>query len=187
MTLLLHREDLSPSSQETLAHLLFNSLLHLSQMKNLVSKDANQSTTSNGTSVNLVYLKYWELGTGYLKLSVINELVQSFRTTPRLLHPLLNTLFLLNKHSQENIESLGGDNTQSLSELGRDLTLTLLKVIESTDIPTPTPDHQHVTPITSQEQIVKASIMNLIMLQRIYPDVLKELKELVIDYNERLK
>lgn len=29
--------------------------------------------------------------------------------------------------------------------------------------------------------------MNLIMLQRIYPDVLKELKELVIDYNERLK
>ena len=76
MTLLLHREDLSASTQETLAHLLFNSLLHLSQMKNLVvSKDVNQSNSSNTTSVNLVYLKYWELGTGYLKLSVINELV----------------------------------------------------------------------------------------------------------------
>lgn len=62
-------------------------------MKNLAGKDASAST-----SVNMVYLKYWEIGTGYLKLSVINELVQSFRTTPRLLHPLLNTLFLLNKH-----------------------------------------------------------------------------------------
>jgi hypothetical protein len=29
--------------------------------------------------------------------------------------------------------------------------------------------------------------MNLIMLQRIYPDVVKELKDLVLDYNERLK
>ena len=93
MTQLLHREDLSESTLETVAHLLFNSLLHLSQMKNLAGKDASATT-----SVNMVYLKYWEIGTGYLKLSVINELVQSFRTTPRLLHPLLNTLFLLNKH-----------------------------------------------------------------------------------------
>ncbi len=69
LTQLLHREDLSLSTHSTLAHLLFNSLLHLSQMKNLVSKDAA------APSVNLVYLKYWELGTGYLKLSVINELV----------------------------------------------------------------------------------------------------------------
>lgn len=126
MTSLLYREDLSGPTQETLAHLLFNSLLHLSQMKNLVSKDANQS---NATTVNLVYLKYWELGTGYLKLSVINELVQSFRTTPRLLHPLLNTLFLLNKHSQETSQQ-SDTVQQSLSELGHDLTLTLLKVIE---------------------------------------------------------
>lgn len=95
-------------------------------MKNLVSKDANQSNASNTTTaVNLVYLKYWELGTAYLKLSVINELVQSFRTTPRLLHPLLNTLFLLNKHSQDT-----DTTTHGLSDLGRDLTLTLLKVIE---------------------------------------------------------
>ena len=93
MTQLLHREDLSESTLETVAHLLFNSLLHLSQMKNLAGNDASATT-----SVNMVYLKYWEIGTGYLKLSVINELVQSFRTTPRLLHPLLNTLFLLNKH-----------------------------------------------------------------------------------------
>lgn len=99
MTQLLHREDLSATTQETIAHLLFNSLLHLSQMKNLVSKDANTSNASaTSSSVNLVYLKYWELGTGYLKLSVVNELIQTFRTTPRLLHPLLNTLFLLNKH-----------------------------------------------------------------------------------------
>lgn len=156
-------------------------------MKNLVSKDVNQSNSSSTTSsVNLVYLKYWELGTGYLKLSVINELVQSFRTTPRLLHPLLNTLFLLNKHQENSVASLEAHDAQSLSELGRDLTLTLLKVIESNEIPTP-PSSDSVSPITSQEQIVKASIMNLIMLQRIYPDVLKELKELVIDYNERLK
>ena len=56
---------------------------------------------------------------------MINELVQSFRTTPRLLHPLLNTLFLLNKHSQDTDTA-----THGLSDLGRDLTLTLLKVIE---------------------------------------------------------
>lgn len=135
MTLLLHREDLSPSTQETLAHLLFNSLLHLSQMKNLVSKDANQSNASAAPSVNLVYLKYWELGTGYLKLSVINELVQTFRTTPALLHPLLNTLFLLNKHHETSANQEAAHH-ESLSELGRDLTLTLLKVIENTEIPT---------------------------------------------------
>jgi hypothetical protein len=39
-------------------------------MKNLAGKDASATT-----SVNMVYLKYWEIGTGYLKLSVINELV----------------------------------------------------------------------------------------------------------------
>ncbi len=34
MISLLKREDLAASTQETIAHLLFNSLLHLSQMKN---------------------------------------------------------------------------------------------------------------------------------------------------------
>ena len=69
-------------------------------MKSQVSPkgDINQSGSSTAPGVNMIYLKYWELATGYLKLSVLNELVQSYRTTVRLLHPLLNTLFLLNKH-----------------------------------------------------------------------------------------
>ena len=41
------------------------------------------------SSVNMIYSKYWDLATGFLKLSVVNELVQTFRTMPKLLEPLL--------------------------------------------------------------------------------------------------
>jgi len=77
MTALLKREDLEASTQETIAHLMFNSLVQINQMKSIVNLnvskgDANASTS---TSANLIYSKYWDLATGYLKLSVLNELV----------------------------------------------------------------------------------------------------------------
>jgi len=56
---------------------MFNSLVQINQMKSIVNLnvskgDANASTS---TSTNLIYSKYWDLATGYLKLSVLNELV----------------------------------------------------------------------------------------------------------------
>ena len=37
------------------------------------------------------------------------------------------------------------------------------------------------------ESIVKSALLNLVLMQRFYPKVTKELKELVLDFNERLK
>jgi hypothetical protein len=71
---------------------------------NVSKGDASGTTTS---SVNLIYSKYWDLATGFLKLSVLNELVQTFRTTPRVLEPLLRTMFILGKHLDSTTAAAG--------------------------------------------------------------------------------
>ena len=102
MTALLKREDLESSTQETIAHLLFNALVQINQMRHTtnlnVSKGDTSGASSSSTTTNLIYSKYWEFATGYLKLSVLNELVQTFRTVPKLLEPLLRIMFVLGKH-----------------------------------------------------------------------------------------
>jgi hypothetical protein len=105
MAALLKREDLDVITQETIAHLLFNTLVQMNQMRvvnNLnVSKAAGDSSGTAGSS-NMIYSKYWDLSTGYLKLSVLNEMIQTFRTTPRLLEPLLRIMFILGKQSDSS-------------------------------------------------------------------------------------
>ena len=99
MVALLKREDLEPSTQETIAHLIFNALVQINQMRHTTNLNVSKGDTSgSSTSTNLIYSKYWELATGYLKLSVLNELVQTFRTVPKLLEPLLRIMFVLGKH-----------------------------------------------------------------------------------------
>ena len=100
MAALLKREDLEPSTQETIAHLIFNALVQINQMRHTTNLNVSKVDTSGAStsSANLIYSKYWELATGYLKLSVLNELVQTFRTVPKLLEPLLRIMFVLGKH-----------------------------------------------------------------------------------------
>jgi hypothetical protein len=66
---------------------------------NVSKGDVNGSTS---TTANLIYSKYWDLATGFLKLSVLNELVQTFRTIPKLLEPLLRIMLVLGKHMDES-------------------------------------------------------------------------------------
>lgn len=99
MVALLKREDLEPSTQETIAHLIFNALVHINQMRHTSNLNVSKGDTSGSSNyTHLIYSKYWELATGYLKLSVLNELVQTFRTVPKLLEPLLRIMFVLGKH-----------------------------------------------------------------------------------------
>jgi hypothetical protein len=62
---------------------------------NVSKGDVNGSTSTNA---NLIYSKYWDLATGFLKLSVLNELVQTFRTIPKLLEPILRIMLVLGKN-----------------------------------------------------------------------------------------
>jgi hypothetical protein len=76
MTALLKREDLDPSTQETVAHLMFNALVQINQMRMVSNLNVTKSDASGTvTSSNLIYSKYWDLATGFLKLSVLNDLI----------------------------------------------------------------------------------------------------------------
>ena len=96
--------------------MLFISVVHTSQMKG-AAKEAGG---------NLIHLKYWEVTTGYLKLSILNELVQMFRTSSKVLDPILRTMFIMGKHLERE---------EAADEaLGRDLTCTLLKIVQKTHV-----------------------------------------------------
>ena len=126
MATLLKREDLEASTQETIAHLMFNSLVQINQMRSSTNLNVSRGDASgSSSSAHLIYSKYWDLATGYLKLSVMNELVQTFRTVPKLLEPILRTMFVLGKHLDSTSVA------QQDQDLGRDLTTTLLKIVDN--------------------------------------------------------
>lgn len=85
-------------------------------------------------------------------------------------------MFVVSKHLEiDGHSGQDGEIVENGEEsLGRDLTSTLLKVIQNSDG-------------IESESIVKSALINMVFLQKIYPQVQKELKELVLDFNERLK
>lgn len=83
MVCLLKKEDLDEQTQETVAHLMFTSLIYLNSTKGQITI-VNKGEQTAATGPNIVYLKYWDLATGYLKLSVLNELIQTYRTSNRI-------------------------------------------------------------------------------------------------------
>jgi hypothetical protein len=74
-------------------------------------------------ATNLIHKKYWDIATGYMKLSVINEFVQMFRVNNKVLDPLLKAMLIVGKHLEK-------DNSND--ELGKDLTYILLKILDMT-------------------------------------------------------
>ena len=107
MVALLKKEDLEAHTLETVAHLLFISLVQMSQMKSQVplNQTAKDTSVASGTgpSSNLIFLKYWEHSSAFLKLSVLNELVQTFRTNNRILEPILRVLFIMGKNIEKEV------------------------------------------------------------------------------------
>lgn len=98
---LLKREDLAPHTQEAVAHLLFLSLL---------------SQSLERREGKVIHAKYWDLSAAYLKLSVLNELTQTFRTSTRVLEPLLRVMYLLGRQLERD-EDCGKDVTHQLLRL----------------------------------------------------------------------
>jgi|LauGreDrversion4_2_1035121.scaffolds.fasta_scaffold42600_3 hypothetical protein len=116
----------------------------------------------------MVYLKYWDLAAAYLKLSVLNEIIQTFRNHSRILDPILKVMFLMGKVFEKD-----DDGT-----IGKDITCQLLRIVQKTIVHESQP---------STESIVRNSLLNLVQLQRVYPAIEKEARDLMIEHNERLK
>ena len=63
-------------------------------------------------------------------------------------------------------------------DCGKDVTCQLLRLVQQTVVHESQP---------SSESIVKNALLNLTQLQRLYPAIEKEARDLVMDFNERLK
>jgi hypothetical protein len=131
---------------------MFISLAHLSQLKAQITIVGKDGETSH-TGPNMVFLKYWDLATAFLKLSVLNELIQTFRTTNSVLEPLLRVMLILSRTFDRSQEA----SAQS-GEVERALTETLLKIVDRTLVVEEKPE---------TESIVKTAIVDLFALQRI--------------------
>lgn len=86
MVSLINREDIEEDTRVVMANLLFTCL-------QFVYRDQHEAENH---MANLVIRKIWENQTAFLKLTVMNELLQTFRVTPRILEPLLFSLLILN-------------------------------------------------------------------------------------------
>lgn len=76
----------------------------------------------------MTYQKYLELASTYLKLTTVNELLQTFRVNSQISEALLKTLAMLGKTFEK------GENSEANADLSKDLTVLLLKFFTKTEI-----------------------------------------------------
>ncbi|CDW82490.1 UNKNOWN [Stylonychia lemnae] len=160
MTHLLKKEELEYSTKQVIVNLMKIALLYTEAMKN--QKDCT----------NLVFSKIWESQTAYLKLTVMNELIQTFRVETKILEPLLSSLLVLSKHLEKDAQNDGND------ELVKDIMILLLKVIDNTLV-----DDRHPESFV----IIQRSISNLTQLQKLFPEITRQLRELGLSYCDKLQ
>jgi hypothetical protein len=84
---LLAKEDLDYTLKTILAHTLRPSLAFIKMSSEVASRPSNASA-----QINAVFHKYWDLATSHLKISKLNELLQSHRDKPLIVEPLLRAL-----------------------------------------------------------------------------------------------
>jgi hypothetical protein len=70
----------------------------------------------------------WEINTGYLKLTEMNELLQTFRVNYKILEPLLKVMMTVGKFFEKDNQNDKND------KLGKDLSKLLLRIIHDTDV-----------------------------------------------------
>eukprot|EP00347_Sterkiella_histriomuscorum_P012679 403367644 len=167
IVMLLKREDIDENTKIVLANIINIALNLTFQMKN-----------SNTTQVNnLVYQKIWETQTAYLKLTVMNELLQTFRVQGKILEPLLRSLLTLSKTNIEKDSQAENINDQ----LGKDLSHLLLRMIENTEILED--EYKHPENL----QIIQASILNMAQLQAYFPLMRKDIQDLGLNFCDQLQ
>lgn len=155
---------------------MFTSLIHLNQMKSQITIKGADQTVAVGP--NLIYLKLWDLGTAYLKLSVLNELVQKFKTQPRILEALLKVMLVLSRSFEAQSAPADSDASSRDNEVSLVIMKTLLRIVDNTLV---TERNQE------SEPIVKTALLDLLALQRVQPSITGELKRLVVEFNEKLR
>jgi hypothetical protein len=87
---LIAKEDLDFKLKTILAHSLRPSLAFMKMSSVVASRPTNASA-----QINAVFNKYWDLATTNLKISKLNELLQSHRDKPQIVEPLLRALLQL--------------------------------------------------------------------------------------------
>lgn len=69
------------------------------------------------------------------------------------------------------------DNSEATDEIGRDIVIVMLKILQDKDINNK----------ATNEQLVKLAVRSLVTLQKYFPDITLELKGVSLDLHERLK
>lgn len=87
ITDLMNKEDQPAALKELLAHTLVCSLVHIKH-----HSLATQRMAVGSSQHNVIFKRYWELASTNIKLSKLNELLQSNRDSPALMEPLLRVL-----------------------------------------------------------------------------------------------
>eukprot|EP00347_Sterkiella_histriomuscorum_P011916 403370605 len=166
IVMLLKREDIDENTKIVLANIINIALNLIFQMKNANTTQVN----------NLVYQKIWETQTAYLKLTVMNELLQTFRVQGKILEPLLRSLLTLSNTNIEKDSQAENINDQ----LGKDLSHLLLRIIENNEIL----EDEYKYP--ENLQIIQASILNLAQLQAYFPLMRKDIQDLGLNFCDQL-
>jgi hypothetical protein len=90
ITELLVKEDQPPKLKELLGHILACSLAYMKMQTLTVQRMSVASPTQN-----IIFKRYLELAQSSIKLSKLNELLQTNRDNPSVVEPLLRVLMLI--------------------------------------------------------------------------------------------
>ena len=121
---------------------------------------------------NLTFKKINETTFNYLNWTVMNQMIQLFRESTKILEPLLRVLVIFNKTIQQEAKN---DNVEEMTkDMGGQL-MKMLYEIEMTDAKPET----HL--------IVRNLIIIINQLQRFAPLLTKQLKEISLNLNEQFK
>lgn len=159
MQQLLLKDEVDRETKEVVANLLYLGVKTCHQLKD------DQTT-------NLIFKKMWESATAFLKLSVLNELLQTDRKNLRAQVPLLKLMLVLGKALEKDVDQ------QADKRLQNDLTKLLQKLFDETEV-------REAHPETLQ--IVACSVSNLAHLQKHFPDVGLELKDMAVGMCQALQ
>lgn len=106
----------------------------------------------------------------FLKLPTLNELIQTFRVNDTILEPMLKTLFLCFRNGDIT-------NNENTEEIGKDIAYILLKLIGT----------RNVCDQQINESLMRLSVINLVALQKYFPQIKKELESILLDFEDGLK
>mmetsp|Transcript_23454 Transcript_23454/g.23103 ORF Transcript_23454/g.23103 Transcript_23454/m.23103 type:complete len:210 (-) Transcript_23454:217-846(-) len=145
---------------ETVSNMIFMSLKYSLFLKEQVTKD-----------LQTTYQQYYDNGVEFLKLSLMNELIQTHRVNPHVLTALLRTFALISEQSFDK-----GDNAEVVQGIGKDLTYLFVKLVHGSECKT-----------KEEETLFYLTLTNLLNLEKSFPLIKKEIQQILMESFEHLK